>query len=57
MLLAHPARLHSALLGQANAAFLVLDGGEGLSAQDRVNRTEKNLLLSTVRVAMLPFES
>ena len=39
MLLVHPARFLSALLGQANAAFLVLDGGEGSSAQDRVNCT------------------
>ena len=36
MLLVHPARFLIASLGQANAAFLVLDGEEGLSAQDHV---------------------
>jgi len=57
LLLAHPARLRSALHGQANAAFFVLDGGEGLSARDRVNCTVKTPSACTDRVAMLPFES
>ena len=39
--LVQAARLCSALRGQDNAAFLVLAGGEGSSAQDRVSCTEK----------------
>ena len=39
LLLAHPVRLRTALHGQANAVFFVPDGGEGSSAQDRVNCT------------------
>ena len=41
LLLVQAVLLLSALRGRANAAFLLLDGGEGLSAQDHVDRTEK----------------
>ena len=44
--LVQAARLPSALRGQANAAFLVLDGGEGSSAQDRVDCTEKSFCVA-----------
>ena len=40
LLLVQAVLLLSALRERANAAFLLLDGGEGWSAQDRVDRTE-----------------
>ena len=52
--------LLSVLRGRANAAFLLLDGGEGLSAQDHVDRTENTFCATqTVGVLhkMLPSES